>query len=69
MLRHASYICMDSFHATVFALKFKKEFVHALKNSDDETESQNTRMYDIFNRYGLSHKFISLVLLNLGNFL
>lgn len=56
LLRHASYICMDSFHATVFALKFKKEFVHALKNSDDETESQNTRMYDIFNRYGLSHK-------------
>ena len=26
------------------------------KNSDDETESQNTRMYDIFNLYGLSHK-------------
>lgn len=56
LLRHSSYICMDSFHATVFALKFQKEFVHALKNSDDEICSQNTRMYDIFNRYGLSHK-------------
>lgn len=56
LLQHASYICMDSFHATVFALKFKKEFVHAMKNEDTEIGSQNTRMYDILNRYGLLHK-------------
>lgn len=56
MLERASYICMDSFHATVFALKFQKEFVHALKNEDTEVGSQNTRMYDILHRYGLSHK-------------
>ena len=56
LLRHASYVCMDSFHATVFALKFQKEFVHALKNTDTETGSQNTRMYDILARYGLIHK-------------
>lgn len=56
LLHHASYICMDSFHATVFALKFQKEFVHAMKNTDTETGSQNTRMYDILNRYGLLYK-------------
>ena len=56
LLRHASYVCMDSFHATVFALKFQKEFVHTMKNSDSETGSQNTRMYDILNRYGILYK-------------
>ena len=56
LLRHASYICMDSFHATVFALKFHKEFVHAMKNMDDEAGSQNTRMYDILSRYGILYK-------------
>lgn len=56
LLQHASYVCMDSFHATVFALKFHKEFVHAMKNTDSETGSQNTRMYDIFRRYGLMYK-------------
>lgn len=56
LLRHASYICVDSFHATVFALKFRKEFVHAMKNEDEETGSQNTRMYDLLGRYGLSYK-------------
>lgn len=56
LLRHASYVCMDSFHATVFALKFQKEFVHAMKNADTETGSQNTRMYDMLNRYGILYK-------------
>lgn len=56
LLQHASYICMDSFHATVFALKFQKEFVHAMKNDDTETGSQNTRMYDILSRYGILYK-------------
>ena len=56
LLQHSSYVCMDSFHATIFSLIFGKEFVVALKNSDNETSSQNTRMYDILNRYGLSHK-------------
>lgn len=56
LLRHASYVCMDSFHATVFALKFQKEFVHAMKNADAETGSQNTRMYDILSRYGILYK-------------
>ncbi len=56
LLQHASYICMDSFHATVFALKFHKEFVHAMKNADTETGSQNTRMYDILSRYGILYK-------------
>lgn len=56
LLKHASYICMDSFHATVFALKFQKEFVHTMKNSDTESGSQNTRMYDILSRYGILYK-------------
>lgn len=56
LLRHATYVCMDSFHTTVFALKFQKEFVHAMKNADTEIGSQNTRMYDILLRYGILYK-------------
>lgn len=56
LLQHASYICMDSFHATVFALKFQKEFVHTMKNEENEIGSQNTRMHDILNRYNIAYK-------------
>ena len=57
LLSHAALICMDSFHATVFALKFHKDFVHMLKTkSDTATASQNSRMYDMLGRYGLRYK-------------
>ena len=56
LLKHASYVCMDSFHATVFALKFHKEFVHALKSAEEGAKSQNTRIFDILGRYNLLYK-------------
>lgn len=57
LLSHASMICMDSFHATVFALKFKIDFVHILKNEGEGSlSSQNLRMYDLFSRYKLLYK-------------
>lgn len=57
LLSHASFICMDSFHATIFALKFKVNFTHILKSGDENTEnSQNERMRDLFSRYNLQDK-------------
>lgn len=57
LLSHAEMVCMDSFHATVFSLKFGLNFVHILKTkSEKSVESQNSRMYDLLNRYGLLHK-------------
>lgn len=57
LLSHASIICMDSFHATVFSLKFHKNFVHILKTKSEKTNSsQNSRMYDMLCRYGLDYK-------------
>ena len=59
LLANASYICTDSFHATVFTLKFQKDFVHALKSASEGNNSQNTRMLDILNRYGIIYKLYS----------
>ena len=57
LLSHSSLVCMDSFHATVFALKFHKDFVHILKTkSDIDSDAQNSRMYDLFHRYNLGYK-------------
>lgn len=57
LLSHASMICMDSFHATVFALKFHKDFVHILKTKSNQSiSSQNSRIYDMFSRYDMVFK-------------
>ena len=51
---------MDSFHATVFALKFNVDFAHILKTKEDNDQtSQNTRMYDLLRRYNLLYKIYS----------
>lgn len=57
LLSHASLVCMDSFHATVFAIKFGVNFVHILKTKEvSDSGSQNTRMYDFLKRYDLLYK-------------
>lgn len=57
LLYHSSFVCMDSFHATVFSLKFHKDFAHILKTPNDNSSgSQNSRMYDMLNRYKLDYK-------------
>lgn len=57
LLSHAAMVCMDSFHATVFSLIFKKNFVHILKSKEDNSDfSQNSRMYDLFSRYNITYK-------------
>lgn len=57
LLSHASYVCLDSFHGTLFSLFFEKDFVHILKYKDEsQVDSQNTRIYDMFSRYGILHK-------------
>lgn len=57
LLTHASYICLDSFHGTVFSLLFSKDFVHVLKyDNTDNKDSQNSRIIDMFAKYGISFK-------------
>ena len=57
LLSHASILCADSFHATIFALKFGVDFVHILKSKEDKiVGSQNSRMYDMLGRYGILYK-------------
>lgn len=57
LLRNSVLVCTDSFHATLFSLKMGVDFVHILKNANDNANvSQNSRMYDILARYELAHK-------------
>lgn len=57
LLQQASFVCMDSFHATLLSLILSVDFAHILKGADDnQVYSQNSRMYDLFARYGLLHK-------------
>ena len=56
LLSHAAMVCLDSFHGTIFALKFGVNFVHILKNEENSVGNQNSRMHDLLDRYEIRNK-------------
>ncbi len=59
LLANADFVCLDSFHGTVFSLKFEIEFAHILKSDEVHSSglsSQNERINDLVKRYGIKHK-------------
>lgn len=58
-IQHASVVCTDSFHATSFSLILSKDFVLFKRFSDDDKASQNSRVMDILNYFGVNYKLFS----------
>lgn len=53
LIEKSAMVCTDSFHATAISINFSKPFVELLRFSDNSQLSQNSRIYDLLNHYGL----------------
>lgn len=58
LLKKASIVCTDSFHATVFSLQFGKEFYVLKRFIDSEKSSQNGRIYNLLDLYGIRDRIV-----------
>ena len=56
LLRGAKYVCTDSFHATIFSLKFKKKFLTFYRFDPKSSNSRNSRIDSLFNLLGLQDR-------------
>lgn len=67
-IKNASFVCTDSFHATVFAILFHKPFICYKRFSEKEKFSQNSRIENLLqltgfsDRLGLESKSVSELL-------
>ena len=59
LIQHATLVCTDSFHATAISINLSINFIEFLRFKDTDKESQNSRIYDILNHYGLRSKIYS----------
>lgn len=50
-------VCTDSFHATALSIILSKQFVEFKRFSDDDQTSQNSRIVDLLEFYGLQDRF------------
>lgn len=53
LIKNATLVCTDSFHATAISINLSKQFVALLRFQDKEQTSQNSRIYNLLNHYGL----------------
>lgn len=59
LIKDASFVCTDSFHATAISLNFNKDFVEFLRFKDSDKVSQNSRIYDMLTHYQLMKRMFS----------
>ncbi|MGL5435344.1 MAG: polysaccharide pyruvyl transferase family protein [Lachnospiraceae bacterium] len=58
LIRHAAYICTDSFHGSVFSLINQKKFFTFRRYSDKEKVSTNSRIQSLLQRVRLEDRLL-----------
>lgn len=56
LIRHASYVCTDSFHGTVFSIIFQRRFFTFDRFDSSSTISTNTRIETLLGMTGLENR-------------
>ena len=59
LIRNAALVCTDSFHATAICINISVNFVEFVRFDDADSHSQNSRIYDLLNRYQLNGRLYS----------
>lgn len=59
LIQNAAAVCTDSFHATVFSILYHKEFYVLKRFEDSSGDSQNSRLYQILNSFGLADRWVT----------
>lgn len=58
LVKNAAFICTDSFHGTVFSLIYEKPFYTYERFSNKDSNSQNSRIYNILKITGLEDRIV-----------
>ncbi|MBO4651037.1 MAG: polysaccharide pyruvyl transferase family protein [Clostridiales bacterium] len=58
LVRHAKYVCTDSFHGSVFSIIYHKQFISFSRYAEG-TNSRNSRLDTLFNNIGISRRYKS----------
>ncbi len=61
LVSHAKYICTDSFHGTVFATLFNKQFFSFRRHENLGSQSTNSRLDTLLSRLGLESRLCESV--------
>lgn len=58
LIKNAAFVCTDSFHGTVFSILYERPFYTYERFSNKDSNSQNSRIYNILKIVGLEERLI-----------
>ena len=58
LINNAKYVLTDSFHGLALSINLEKEFGVFKRFDDEEKISQNSRIYNILNKFNLHHRLV-----------
>lgn len=58
-IRNASYVITDSYHGMIFSIIYNKQFFVLERFNKNNKESQNSRIYNLVNKYNLNDRLIN----------
>ena len=58
LIRHARYICTDSFHSTVFSILYEKDFFCFKRYTQETMQSTNSRLETLFTLTGIENRIL-----------
>lgn len=58
LIAQSSIVCTDSFHATTISINLQKDFITLLRFKSSDSISQNSRIYDLLERYKLTNRLL-----------
>lgn len=59
LIKEASFVCTDSFHATVFSVLYHKPFFTFERFKKTDKQSANSRIYTLLGTLGLQHRLVN----------
>ncbi len=59
LIKNSEYVLTDSFHGTIFAINYHKNFLTLARFSDKKKESENSRLKSILSYLDLQERFIT----------
>ena len=57
LIQGAAIVCTDSFHAVAMSMIFRKNFVVLKRFADEDPSSQNSRLADLLDQFGLQDRW------------
>ena len=58
-IKNADFVMTDSFHCTLFAMRYRRQFITLKRFSDDDPRGQNERISSFLNETEMAGRFIN----------